>query len=117
MIEYRSIDFLKKMPHFIKQRVATCGKQTRYTFRGVCTSTAPTVQSTLHYYSNKKCVLSYRGSSDVLHELGVEEGEAHELGLVEVHHEQLVRRRQLRLLLRELLVEVRHVLAMFLYIN
>lgn len=53
----------------------------------------------------------------MLHELGVEEGEAHELGLVEVHHEQLVRRRQLRLLLRELLVEVRHVLAMFLYIN
>ncbi|CAD0201508.1 unnamed protein product [Chrysodeixis includens] len=53
------------------------------------------------------------GCSDVLHELGVEEGEAHELGLVEVHHEQLVRRRQLRLLLRELLVEVRYVLAMF----
>lgn len=56
----------------------------------------------------------YLRSSDVLHVLRVEEGEAHELGLVEVHHEQLVRGGQLRLLLGESLVEVRHVLAMFL---
>ena len=53
----------------------------------------------------------------MLHELGVEEGEAHELGLVEVHHEQLVSGRQFCLLLCELLVEVGYVLAMFLWRN
>lgn len=46
--------------------------------------------------------------------LGVQEREAHELGLVEVHHEELVGRRQIRLLRGELLVEVTHVFAMFL---
>lgn len=51
---------------------------------------------------------------DVLDELGVEEGEAHELGLVQVHHEQLVCWCQICLLAGELLVEVAHVLAMFL---
>jgi hypothetical protein len=51
---------------------------------------------------------------DVLDELRVEEGEAHELGLVQVHHEQLVCRGQICLLASELLVEVAHVLAMFL---
>ena len=51
---------------------------------------------------------------DVLDELGVEEGEAHELGLVQVHHEQLVCWGQICLLAGELLVEVAHVLAMFL---
>lgn len=51
----------------------------------------------------------------MLHKLRVEEGEAHELGLVQVHHEQLVGGRQLDLLARELLVEVAHVLAVFLH--
>lgn len=54
------------------------------------------------------------GTLYVLDELGVEEGEAHELGLVQVHHEQLVCWGQICLLARELLVEVAHVLAMFL---
>lgn len=46
--------------------------------------------------------------------LGIQEREAHELGLVEVHHEELVGRRQIRLLRGELLVKVTHVFAMFL---
>lgn len=50
----------------------------------------------------------------MLHKLRVEEGEAHELGLVQVHHEQLVGGRQLDLLAGELLVKVAHVLAVFL---
>lgn len=54
------------------------------------------------------------GSSHVLNELRVQVGEPGELGLVQVHHEQLVGWRQVRLLRRELLVEVVDVLSMFL---
>ena len=50
----------------------------------------------------------------MLDELGIEEREAHEFRLVEVHHEELVCRRQVRLLRRELLVEVAHVPSVFL---
>ena len=48
---------------------------------------------------------------DMLYELRVEEGEAGELVLVEVHHEELVRGRELHPLARELPVKVGHVLA------
>ena len=51
------------------------------------------------------------GRSNVLHKLRVEEGESCELVLVQVHHEELVRRGQLSLLGGELAVEVAHVLA------
>jgi len=47
-------------------------------------------------------------------ELGVGEGEAQELVLVQVHDEQLVRGRQLHRHLGELLVKVTHVTARFL---
>ena len=50
-------------------------------------------------------------SSDVLHKLRVEEGESGELVLVEVHHEELVRGREVRLLGGELAVKVGDVLA------
>ena len=50
-------------------------------------------------------------SLDMLDELWVEEGEAGELVLVEVHHEELVRGRELHPLARELPVKVGHVLA------
>lgn len=46
----------------------------------------------------------------MLHVLRVEEGEAGELVLVEVHHEELVGGREVRLLRGELPVEVGHVL-------
>jgi len=51
---------------------------------------------------------------DMLDELGVQVGETHELGLVQIHHEQLVCWCQVCLLGSELLVKVAHVLAMFL---
>ena len=50
-------------------------------------------------------------SSDVLHKLRVEEGESGKLVLVEVHHEELVRGREVRLLGGELAVKVGDVLA------
>lgn len=53
-------------------------------------------------------------SLDVLHKFRIEIGEPVELGLIQVHHEELVRRSQISLLRGELTVEVRHVLAMFL---
>lgn len=53
--------------------------------------------------------------SNVLHELRVEEGESGELVLVEVHHEEFVRRGQVGLLGGELSIEVAHVLAMTLW--
>lgn len=46
--------------------------------------------------------------------LGVKEREAHELGLVKVHHEELVSRGEVGLLACELLVKVADILAMFL---
>ena len=49
---------------------------------------------------------------DVLDKLGVKEGEASELVLVEVHHEQLVSGRQVHTLTCELPVKVGHVFAM-----
>lgn len=51
---------------------------------------------------------------NMLHEFWIEKRETHELRLIQVHHEQLVRGRQVRLLRGELFVEVAHVLAMFL---
>ena len=54
---------------------------------------------------------------DMLNKLWVKEGEAGELVLVEVHHEQLVRGRQGGGLLREARVKVRHVLVMSLRIK
>ena len=50
-------------------------------------------------------------SSDVLHKLRVEEGEPGKLVLVEVHHEELVGGREVRLLGGELAVKVGDVLA------
>lgn len=50
----------------------------------------------------------------MLDKLRIEIGEPVELRLVEVHHEELVGRRQVRLLRGELAVKVGHVLAMFL---
>ena len=47
-----------------------------------------------------------RGRSDVLHKFWIEEGESGKLVLVEVHHEELVGGRQLRLLGGELAVKV-----------
>lgn len=52
---------------------------------------------------------------DVSDELGIQVGEALELGLVQVHHEQFVGGRQIDLLGRELTVEVGHVFAVFLW--
>ena len=46
------------------------------------------------------------GRSDVLHKFWIEEGESGKLVLVEVHHEELVGGRQLRLLGGELAVKV-----------
>lgn len=51
---------------------------------------------------------------NVLHELRIEIREAHEFRLIQVHHKQLVRGSQVRLLRGELLVEVTHVLTMLL---
>ena len=48
---------------------------------------------------------------DMLYKLRVKEGEAGELVLVEVHHEQLVWGRQDGVLLREARVKVGHVLV------
>ena len=48
----------------------------------------------------------------MLDKLGVEEGEAGELVLVEVHHEQLVGGRKVHPLAGELPVKVGHVFAM-----
>lgn len=52
--------------------------------------------------------------SDVLDEFGVEEREAQEFVLIQVHHEELVGGRQVQLFGRELLVKVAHVFAVFL---
>ena len=54
------------------------------------------------------------GCSHLDDELGIDEREAGEFGLVEVHDEELVGGRQLGLLARELVVEVAHVFAAFL---
>lgn len=51
---------------------------------------------------------------DMLYEFRIEEGESEKLSLVEVHHEQLVRWREVRFFAGELTVEVTHVLSMFL---
>lgn len=56
----------------------------------------------------------FRPDSDVLDELGIEEREAEKLVLIQVHHEELVGRRQVQFLGRELLVKVADVFAMFL---
>jgi hypothetical protein len=50
--------------------------------------------------------------SNVLHKLWIEKGEAGELVLIEIHHEELVGRSQVRFLRGELLVKVAHVLPM-----
>ena len=55
-----------------------------------------------------------RGGLDVLDELRIEERESLEFGLIEIHHEKLVRRREVNFLTCELLIKVRHILAMFL---
>ena len=47
----------------------------------------------------------------MLHIFGVKEGESRELVLIQVHHEQLVRGRQVRLLGGKLPVEIAHVFA------
>ena len=57
------------------------------------------------------------GRLDVLDVLGVEIGEPGELGLIEVHHEQLVRGREVGLLRGELFVEVVDILAMLLWVT
>merc|ERR1712117_576446 len=57
----------------------------------------------------RRCLLF--PSSDVLHKLRVEEGESGKLVLVEVHHEELVRGREVRFLGGELAVKVGDVLA------
>ena len=51
------------------------------------------------------------GVSDLDDKLGVRVGEALELGLVEVHDEELISRGQLNHHLRELLIKVPHILA------
>ena len=51
---------------------------------------------------------------DVLDKLGVKEGEAGELVLVEVHHEQLVGGGEVCTLTGELSVKIGHVLPVFL---
>ena len=53
----------------------------------------------------------------MLHKLRVEEGEPGKLVLVEVHHEELVRGREVRLLGGELAVKVGDVLAVALKID
>lgn len=58
--------------------------------------------------------LGYSIDLNVLHEFRIEKRETHKLRLIQVHHEQLVRGSQIRLLRGELLVEVAYVLAMFL---
>lgn len=57
---------------------------------------------------------AFRPTLNVLDKLWIEIGEPVELRLVKVHHEELVGRRQVRLLRGELTVKVGHVLAMFL---
>ena len=59
-------------------------------------------------------LLFHPGGSDVLDEFRVEEREAEKLVLIQVHHEELVGRRQVQFLRRELLVKVADVFAMFL---
>ena len=54
-------------------------------------------------------------SSDVLHEFRIQEREAGEFVLIQIHHEQLVGGRQVQLVRRELLVEIADVFAMFLF--
>ena len=51
----------------------------------------------------------------MLHEFRIEERESHKLVLIQIHHEQLVSRRQIQLVGRELLVEVADIFTMFLY--
>ena len=53
----------------------------------------------------------------MLDELGVQVRKSRELRLVQIHHEELVRGRQIGLLRRELLVEVVDVLAMLLWVT
>ena len=53
----------------------------------------------------------------MLDELRIQVGESRELRLIQVHHEELVRGRQVGLLGRELFVEVVDVLAMFLKVT
>lgn len=53
-----------------------------------------------------------RRKLDVLYKLRVEEGESGELVLVQIHHEELVRGSEIRLLRGELPVKVGHVLPM-----
>ena len=49
--------------------------------------------------------------SDMLHKFGIEEGEAREFVLIEVHHEKFVRGREVDLLGGELTVKVGDVFA------
>lgn len=48
----------------------------------------------------------------MLHELRIEEREPSELVLVQIHHEELVRRSEIGLLGSELFIKVAHILAM-----
>lgn len=51
---------------------------------------------------------------NVLHKLRIEKRESHEFCLVQIHHEQFIRRCQVCLLRGELLIEVTHILTMLL---
>jgi len=62
-----------------------------------------------------KHVIWFAKDLNVLHEFRIEERESHKLVLIQIHHEQLVSRRQIQLVGRELLVEVADIFTMFLY--
>ena len=51
----------------------------------------------------------------MLHKFRIKERESEEIVLIQIHHEQLVSRRQIQLVARELLVEVADIFTMFLY--
>lgn len=59
-------------------------------------------------------LIGYSIDLNVLHEFRIEKRETHKLRLIQVHHEQLVRGSQIRLLRGELFIEVAYVLAVFL---
>ena len=51
----------------------------------------------------------------MLHKFRIKERKSEKLVLIQIHHEQLVSRRQIQLVGRELLVEVADIFTMFLY--
>lgn len=66
----------------------------------------------IHFLLSAKYPL--RSILNMLHKLRIQVGEAIKLGLVQVHHKQFIRGREVRLLRGELPVKVGHVLAVFL---